>query len=253
MLKYSTVFDETMRYYLGDEYSFIRDKNNQYKTEKLKTKAIDEYLLYLIDGYINVEIDENLERYLIQVLDEEWFHQWPVIRWAYSTRLLNSKRLSKRNITRATNILLPLAQEGYPRAMCDVADCFLCGIGVERSYEKAMCLWIASSKMGYCVAHEKLKLEFGSKCSKDIPEELRLLFLNRIFWIFIEEHNIFGENGEAEISKLSEYSLKELKKIFNELRRLDKIITQKACLRPMGELCWEDSENPYSIGTKLAL
>ena len=251
MLEYDTVFDETMRYYLGDEYSFIREKNNQFKTEKLKTKVIDEYLLYLIEGYINVEIDKKLERYLIRVLDEEWFHQWTAIRWAYGTRLLKSKQPSKKNIARAISILLPLAKEGDPRAMCDLADCFCYSIGVEGSYEKAICLWIVSSQMGYCAAHEKLKLEWESKSAKNLPEELRFFLTDSILRIFIEEHNVRVENSVIQTEGLSEYETETLVKIFNKFKRLSKAVSNKAHLRYAGNLWWSEEESPYSIGVKL--
>ena len=251
MLGYDTVFNETMRYYLKDEYSFTREKSNQFKTEKLETKVIDEYLLYLIEGYINVEIDKKLERYLIRLLDEEWFHQWPAIRWAYGTRLLNSKRPSKRNITRAINILVPLAKEGYPGAMCDIADCFYQGIGVEWSYEKAICLWIVSSKMGYRAAYEKLKFEWESQRAKDLPEELRFFLMHRILCIFIEEHSVRVENSVIQTEGLSEYETETLIKIFNRFKRLCKVVSNKAHLRYAGNLWWNENESPYSIGVKL--
>lgn len=251
MIDYSYVFNDTIKYYLGDEFRLPLENCDEVNTTAIEATTMDEYLVYLIKGYINVTLEERLEKYLVELIKDEWFHQWPLVRWAYASRILNHKRSSERDLERARSILFPLAQEGYPNAMCDIAYCYCYSVGLERSYERAVCLWIEATKKGYRDAKESLKLEYSLSRSKELPEELRFFLLHRILLIFIEEHNIPVENSSIDISELPLEILKELKKIYSEYKRLYKWVGEKAYLRHCGQLCWDSEDNPYSIGIKL--
>ena len=141
MVTYKNLFDDTVKYYFGDEFCLPIDSCANVNTTTIEATALDEYLVYLINGYINVTLVERLEKYFLELIKDKWFHQWPLVRWAYATRLLYNPKTSGKNIKRAVDILLPLAEEGYPCAVGDLAYCYRYGIGVERSYEKAICLW----------------------------------------------------------------------------------------------------------------
>ena len=210
--------------------------------------ALDEYLACLISGHINVQILPNLEKYLMELIKDEWFHQWPMIRWAYATRLLHKEKCSARNLKRAVELLLPLAEEGVPGAMCDMAECYCRGIEVERSYECAICLWVAASRQGYKKAHTHVKLEYDMHHSKELADELRLFLVNRRLWIFIEEKNLRDEDGLICTDKLSEGYKKFFDKLFDEHSKLLDIVAKKICFRYAEKLGLSDGENPYSIG-----
>ena len=144
-----------------------------------------------------------------------------------------------------------MAQEGYPCAVGDLAYCYRYGLGVELSYEKAICLWEMASRKGYCKARECLKMEYDMRCSKELPEELRLFLVHRVLWMFIEDHNLPVVNYIIYPDGLSADATKVLSRIFNEHKRLRKSVQEKSYLRHCGQLCWSDEDNPYSIGIKI--
>ena len=250
MIDYHSVLYETLAHYFGDEPYSAQGNGIQLNTTPIVATTIDEYVVRLIEGYVNVTIEERLERYIYELIKGDWFHQWPLVRWAYATRILYNDKASARDLEHAVTILSPLAKEEYPNALSDIAFCYCYGVGVERSYEKALCLWIVASKKGYQKAHEELKREFELTRSKDISDELRFFLVNRILEIFVMEHNVPVVNSVIYTECLDEKARMELGKIYYEHRRLGKVVFNKALLRHTGRLCWSDEENPYNIEIK---
>lgn len=251
MIGYSYIFNDTIKHYLGDRFHWPLKSREKVNTDVIETMTIDEYLVCLIMGYMNATIEERLERYLVEQIKDEWFHQWPLISWAYATRLLYNPKPSKKDIKRALELLIPLSEEGYPCAIGDLAYCYRYGIGVEQSYEKAICLWVMASRKGYYKACDCLKWEYESSYSKGLPEELRLFLVNRVLWIFIKEHKIQVVDSVIYPEGLSPDAEKTLTRIYNEHKRLCKTVEEKALLRYCGQLCWSSEDNPYNIGIKL--
>lgn len=242
---------ETIKYYFNDDFSFPLEDSTKINAALLEATTIDEYLVFLIEGYINVTLEDRLEKYFVELIKDDWFHKWPLVRWAYASRLLYNKKASKKDIERAVSILLPLAQEGYPNAMCDIAYCYCYGIELERSYERAMCLWISAAKRGHQRAKEILKWEYEMSRWKELSEELKLFFINRLVWIFVEDHKIRVEGTTLYPDALLPDAAKVWHKMYNEHKKLYKLVCQKAYLRHTGHLCWSNEDNPYSIGLKL--
>lgn len=251
MMGYSDVLKETLEYYFGSEHCPKQKGIGSFKLSDKEAIALDEYLACLINGYINVQIRPNLEKYLMELIKDVWFHQWPMIRWAYATRLLHKEKASAQNLKRAVELLLPLAEEGFPGAMCDVAECYYRGIEVERSYERAVCLWVAASRQGYKEAHTQVKLEYDVSYSKELTDELRLLLVNRRLWILIEEKSLRDEDGLICPEKLTEGYQRMFYKLFDEHSKLLDIVAKKICFRYSEKLCLSDEENPYSIGKNI--
>ena len=251
MMGYRGVFEETLEYYFGSEHYPKQKALGSFELSEKEAVALDEYLACLINGHINVQILPNLEKYLMELIKDEWFHQWPMIRWAYATRLLHKEKASAKNLKRAVELLLPLAEEGFPGAMCDMAECYYKGIVVERSYERAICLWIAASRQGYKEAHTKIKLEYDSSYSKGLTDELRLFLVNRRLWIFIEEKKLQDEDGLICPEKLTEGYQRIFYKILDEHNKLLNLVAKKTCFRYAEMLFLSDDENHYSIGKRI--
>ena len=203
-------------------------------------------------GMTSEEFANNLlQEEKVAVVPGNGFDAPDYVRWSYATRLIYNPKTSEKNIKRAVDILLPLAEEGYPCAVGDLAYCYRYGLGVELSYEKAICLWEMASRKGYCKARECLKMEYDMRCSKELPEELRLFLVHRVLWMFIEDHNLPVVNYIIYPDGLSADATKVLSRIFNEHKRLRKSVQEKSYLRHCGQLCWSDEDNPYSIGIKI--
>ena len=76
-VNYESLYEEFLEKYLGTEYKI---DEREYKITKLEATTIDEYISLLNDGYINVEIRENLKKYLVELIEDEWFQQYPMLR-----------------------------------------------------------------------------------------------------------------------------------------------------------------------------
>jgi hypothetical protein len=250
MIDYECIFKETISYYFKDNFSLPPMDKIKVNTRMVVATTLDEYLVRLNKGFINVTLEERLERYLVELLKDEWFHQWAPVRWAYATRLLYNPKASNGDIQRALDIIIPLAKDGYPCALNDLAFCYGYGIGVERSYEKAICLWIIASAKGHERARESVKSEYYTGRYKELPEELRLLLLRQVARVLIQENKVGVKDSKLELDGLPLSVSTILKKLDNEQNRLSKTVREKMRLRHCNTLWYNPEDGPYSVGTK---
>ena len=250
MVDFENIFKEIIGYYFKDEFSLPPMDKIKVNPRMVVATTLDEYLVRLNKGFINVMLEERLERYLVELLEDEWLHQWAPIRWAYATRLLYKPKASKAVIQRALDIIIPLANEGYPGALNDLGNCYCYGIGVEKSYEKAICLWIIASIKGHINSCEALKQEYSMSRSNELPEELRLLLTSRVIRIRAAENNIRLTDFKPELDGVSLGISTIMRKLYIEYKRLSKVVENKVNLRQTNSLWYSAEENPYSVGTK---
>ena len=250
MIDYEYIFKETISYYFKDDFSLPPMDKIKVNTRMVVATTLDEYLVRLNKGFINVRIEERLERYLVELLNDEWFHQWAPVRWAYATRLLYNPTASDGDIRHALDIIIPLANEGYPNALNDLAHCYCYRIGVERSYEKAICLWVIASTKGQYHAQEALKQEYYLSRSKELPEELRLFLVRQVIRVLVRENNVRVTDSRPELDGVPLGARTILKKLYSEHKRLCKAVEEKAHLRQANALWYSVEDNPYNVGTK---
>ena len=250
MIDYEYIFKETISYYFKDDFSLPPMDKIKVNTRMVVATTLDEYLVRLNMGFINVKLEERLERYFVELLRDEWFYQWAPIRWAYATRLLYNPKASDGDIRRALDIIIPLANEGYPNALNDLANCYCYDIGVGVSYEKAVCLWIIASSKGQHNAQETLKQEYYLSRSKELPEELRLFLIRQVIRVLVRENNVRVTDSGPELNGVPLGARTILKKLYSEHARLCKVVQAKAHLRQSNALWYSTEENPYNVGTK---
>ena len=250
MIDYEYIFKETISYYFKDDFSLPPMDMIKVNTRMVVATTLDEYLVRLNMGFINVKLEERLERYFVELLRDEWFYQWAPIRWAYATRLLYNPKASDEDIRRALDIIIPLANEGYPNALNDLAYAYCYGIGLERSYEKAICLWVIASTKGQYHAQEALKQEYYLSRSKELPEELRLFLVRQVIRVLVRENNVRVTDSRPELDGLPLSVSTILKKLDNEQNRLSKTVQEKMRLRHCKTLWYNPEDGPYSVGTK---
>ena len=242
----NALFEKLFKHYLEPEFHDVLSKEKDYIIERKTTEFLDEYLASLIQGHINIEASSKLNIYIKEILEDEWFLQWPLVRWAYASRILNGVAYRK-NKKKAIEILLPLAQEGCPNALYDIGYCYRYGEGLERNYEKAICLWILSCNWGYYLAYEKLEWEHHLKEYKKLGDELRFFFLLQLILGFVREYGLKVENGVINTEGLNETNSKTLRKFLYEYNSLKKIIVEKAWLRETADIFWAEDDNLYKI------
>ena len=250
MIDYEYILKETIGYYFKDDFSLPLMNKIKVNIREVVASTLDEYLVCLNKGFINVILEGRLERYFLELLEDEWFLQWAPVRWAYATRLLYKPKSSGIDKRRALDIIIPLAKEGYPCALYDLAFCYGYGVGVERSYEKAICLWIIASARGHERARDCLKSEYYTSRYKELPEELRLLLVRHVARVLIQENKVNVKDSRLELDGLPLSISTILRKLENEQNRLSKIVQEKMRLRNCNTLWYNPEEGPYSVGTK---
>lgn len=115
---------------------------------------------------------------------------------------------------------------------------------MEINYDRGICLWLEASRRGYRKAWEELYREYEVKTYCKLGDELKLFFLFEIFSRFLEYRDISLEEG---LDKIDEQDRLVLKKIYNEGKRLQKNVYEKANLRSLTTLFWDINEGPYKI------
>ena len=240
---YESLYNELLGDYLGSEYYPLPAKNAEYKTDLVEAHTLDEYLSLLIKGYINASLRVGLDKHWMELLEDEWFLQWPLVRWSYATRLFHGQGC-RANKKHAVKILLSLAKDGCPCAIHNIGICHRFSDGLEFKYELAICLWIEASKRGYYKAWEDLYNEYQMSFSKGLCDELRLIFLYEVFTGLLRSRNATRENY---IQKFDEKEQDEIKQIYNEGKRIQKRVREKLVLRFSAALFFDDTDNPYNI------
>lgn len=241
LMDYQKEYEEYLR---EKEPLYFGFKN--YSSEIQGSGTIDGYLMLLIKGYINAGTRSDLDKHIMDVLEDEWFWQWPLVRWAYASRLLYGIGCRKK-VKKAVELLLPLCQKGYPGAVFDIGCCYMNGWGMEKSYAKAIDCWTKASIGGYEKAQEQLLLEFytGEHGDyKDLPLRVRVDYLNEAVRMVLKSHNA---TIDTICDKLSNKQRQQLARACREILRSENKLPKQTYLRDAASLFWDDDENPYKI------
>lgn len=221
----------------------IQEYKREHSVERY-AETIDEGIKYLMDGYFNTTIRSHIEPHFMRMIQNEYFHKWPLIRRAYASDMLHGMYCAK-NVERAIEILIPLANDGCDGAIYDIGYCYKQGIKFDKSYNKCIYLWIKASKNGYREAQRALEEEYRNKDYKNASEELRFYLLDEIYRFKTEGKNITDKVTQY----FSELEIKKLNLIISERNRLSKFVVERQHLRDASRLFWNDEENPYRIIT----
>ena len=220
----------------------------QYNTEHHCADTLDEYLMSLIKGHINVSLRPYLDRHLMELLDDKWFFQWPLVHWDYGSRLLRGTGCSK-DVKCAVDILLPMARQGIPGALYDIGCCYMDGLQFEQSYTTAIYCWILASKQGYSAARADLHSEYWSgryRKHKEFDGYVKHAFLCANLNFFMEDHHI-DESGWNIEKQLNEWEREELRKLCKRIIRVEDKVLKNAPVLLASTLFWSNDENPYKI------
>ena len=241
---YEAQEEKAIEKYLEEHYPhslhILKDKRTYYRAD-----TIDEYLDFLINGFINVELRRGLEKYLMELLEDEWFHQWTFVHWAYVTRLLY-KAKSDRAKRNAVELLQPLVEAKCPGALYDIGYCYMNSVGLEYSYDKAIHYWILASQIGYIKAQEDLIMEYDYDFGyKSLPDELRLQFHHEVTNLIIKDNDLDEYNIPRKFNKKERA---KFTKFCKETKRLEEHIQKQHRLQDIGEFFWGKDENPYKTG-----
>ena len=252
---YDALFDDLMKHYLSPEYYLATKSSIKCIVDIVTATTIDEYFKLLMEGYINVEVREDLGKYINELIEDKWFHQWPLILFEYVSRSLHqknevnfTKKKSKKidtSIDKELEILDSLAKEGWPGAMTEIGSCFLCGFLPNRNYESSICLWVYASRKGYRNAGACLYSQFIQNKHEQLCEELQMFVLEETAKWLLEKNDATLEDYT---DKLDKWDLEKYKKACKTVEKLKKIVFERTFMREtVGNFFWPEGESPYDI------
>lgn len=253
-IDYDVLCDELLKHYLSPEYYQATKAQIKYVISKVTATTIDEYIRLLSEGYINVEVREELDKYIDELLENKWFHQWPLVQLEYVLRSIHRKQEvnCKKNIKQDVNIdceieiLEALSMDGWPKAMTEIGVYnYIYKSGSEYSYERFVCFCVFSSRKGFLSAGGRLYSVVLSGGYDTLPEELQLLVLKEASsWLLVDK----GATLEDYEEKLEKYDLEEYKKMCRKVEKLQKTVSERFFMRETaGRLFWSDGGSPYDI------
>lgn len=248
-IDYDALYDGLMSVCLGSEYYSALENPMELIATPITATTIDEYLMLLRKGYINVGIRPELDKHLKELLEDDWFLQWPAVRCLYAETLSATKVWDKdweRNKKRATEIQDPLAKEGWPSAMTYVASSWFHDSDLgPKNPNRGICLILEASRKGYLCAQRYLFWEYRSGYYKRYCEEIQMFLIYEAMMAFLAEKNATKENyGE----KLTEEELVEFNRMKNQGKKIEAVVTERAYLRTTSaDFFWPKDEGPYEI------
>ena len=245
--------DEILKHYLEPEY-YLATKQPLVcvPTKKVATR-LDEYIKLLTEGYINVGICEELLKYLDEMLENEWFHQWPLVYWLYIHRTFHRKttiaykdnKREAENVDAEVRILDILAKAGWPGAMADIGVCGFTHKIPNRTLEQCICMWIYAYRKGYTTAGCYLFAQLKSKEYMQLCDEVKMFVLDGAVGWYLD-NNEATESNYTE--KLSGWPLKRTRELLTQREGINKIVTERAMIRgTAGRLFWPEGKSPYEI------
>ena len=243
--KAKAAYEEEQEHFYAEQCPLIGEFE-KYNTETVSASTLDQYLMFLVKGYINVGLRTGLESHLMDLLEDEWFYQWPLIHWTYASRLLRGVGC-KKDIKSAVDILLPMARNSCPAALYDIGCCYMNGWGVETSYTKAIYCWLKAWEKGYHPAKEDLMTEYWSgkfKTHEEVPTYVKHAFVCQILHWFMTDRNLTEKNIA---DKLDSWEKNEFRKLRTRVKQLEKELQKEVPLRESAHLFYDEDNNPYKI------
>lgn len=252
-IDYEGLLDELLEHYLEPEYYLATKAPAKCVVDQTIATTLDEYIMLLSEGYINAELCEELDPYLDALLENVWFHQWPLVRLVYVERALKrkseidwkKKKPRDENIDYELEQLSLLAKDGWPNAIAEVAVNPYCSKTPEDSGECYICMWIYASRKGYRRARGYLYSLTVHNEYKKFREELQLFILEEATSWFLE----YCQTTEADYKKtLLGDLLTKANRLCKTRDKLRAQVSQKTQLRETaGKLFWSKEESPYEI------
>lgn len=192
-----------------------RDASTAYKARELDleccnfchntTETLDSYIYELSCGCACPELPKELEKHFMELLEDDWFWQWPLVRYKYAKMLLYGYcdysgeivRDIEEDRQRAMEILMPMAKAGFAPAECDIGWCYMCGVHFQRDYETGVTWWMRASEHGFDEGHNSLTYQYTCGDYKQLPDAKRKEFLAEI--VRVNEGNKIGRRAAKDL------------------------------------------------------
>ena len=180
----------------------------KYSYERREPSTINQCINDLANGYADADVYMELGKKFMELLEDEWFHQIPLVRYKYASMLLRGyfNGLYEDNYIKgdpdlAMEILLPMAEAGLATAQYDL------GLGFQFRDSDSECeanvKWmLKASKQDYYRAHSYLDSVFTDLGYGKFSIEVQKDFLSEIVRIHPDEWR--GEYAKEKLKELIE-------------------------------------------------
>ena len=182
----------------------------KYSYERRKPTTINQCIHDLVNGYADAKVHMEVGKNLFEVIEDKWFHQFPLVRYKYASMLKHGYFCGRweddyidGDNDLAEKILLPMAEAGLATAQYDMGWGFHSG-DPGSAYEENVKWMLKASKQDYYAAHIYLAFIFEKVRFEDFSIELQMEFLSEIARVFSNEWK-----GEYAKEKLNELQKKE--------------------------------------------
>ena len=179
----------------------------KYSYERREPTTINQCINDLVNGYADAKVYMELEKNLFELLEDKWFHQFPLLRYKYASYLLrgyyNGRSLEDNYIRgdpeHAIKILRPMAGAGLATAQYDVGRYY----DFEKNDVESALTWIIkASKQEYHYAHKYLYSVWFNSGYKKFSNHAKIEFFSELARIY--EGWGLGDWSKRELAKLVE-------------------------------------------------
>ena len=178
----------------------------KYSYERRKPTTINQCINDLVNGYADANVHMELEKNLFELLEDKWFHQFPLVRYRYASMLKHGYFCGRweddhiqGNKDLADEILLPMAEAGLATAQYDMGYGFH-PCGPDSAYEENVKWMLKASKQDYYQAHNYLAFVFEKVRYWNFSVETQMELLSEIARVFSDEWK--GEYAKEKLNKL---------------------------------------------------
>ena len=179
----------------------------KYSYERREPTTINQCIDDLVNGHADANVYMELGKHLMELLEDEWFHQWPLVRYKYAANLLygyfdgrsHEKNYIDGDPERAIKILRPMAEAGLATAQYDVGRYYEFE---EKDLEAALVWIIKASKQEYHYAHKYLYSVWFNSVYKKFSKHIQVEYFSELARIY--EGYGLGDWAKEELCKLIE-------------------------------------------------
>ena len=178
----------------------------KYSYERREPTTINQCINDLVNGYADAKVYMELGKNLFELLEDKWFHQFPLLYYKYASMLVNGYFCGRSeddyisgNKALGMQILLPMAESGLATAQYDMGHDFH-PCEPPSAYEENVKWMLKASKQDYYQAHNYLSFIFEKLIYCGFSIETQIEFLSEIARVFSNEWK--GEYAKEKLEEL---------------------------------------------------
>lgn len=180
----------------------------KYSYDRRDPTTINQCINELVDGYADARVHMELGKNLFELIQDEWFHQFPLVRYKYASMLMHGYFCGpseddyiEGNKALGKELILPFAEAGLAVAQFDMGYGFH-SCGSDKAYEENVKWMLKASRQDYYQAHNYLKFIYDKTKYWEFSIEIQMELLKELSRVFADTRiGSSAQNRIAEIIK----------------------------------------------------